>query len=65
MDCLLVLRQRHHAPNFTEKTFENSHKTVKFAEVFSLKSFPLYGNNICLNYMYFHNSYGRRGLESI
>ena len=29
-------------PNFTEKTFMNSHKAVKF-EVFSLKSFPLYG----------------------
>ena len=28
-----------HAPNFVEKTFANSHKTVKFAEVFSLKSF--------------------------
>ena len=26
-------------PNFTEKTFVNSHKTA----VFSLKSFPLYG----------------------
>ena len=33
-------------PNFTEKTFTNSHKTVKFAKVFSLKSFPLYGTNI-------------------
>ena len=29
-------------PNFTEKTFVNSHKTTKFAKVFSLKSFPLY-----------------------
>ena len=29
-------------PNFTEKTFANSHKTVKFAKVFSLESFPLY-----------------------
>jgi len=29
-------------PNFTEKTFTNSHKTVK---IFSLKSFPLYGSN--------------------
>ena len=33
----------HYAPNFVEKTFTDSHKTVKFAEVFSLKSFPLYG----------------------
>ena len=30
-------------PNFTEKTFANSHKTVKFVKVFSLESFPLYG----------------------
>ena len=30
-------------PNFAEKTFVNSHKTAKFAKVFSLKSFPLYG----------------------
>ena len=32
-------------PNFAEKTFKNSHKTVKFVKVFSLKSFPLYGNH--------------------
>ena len=32
-----------HAPNFAEKTFAYSHKTVKFAKVFSLESFPLYG----------------------
>ena len=32
-----------HTPNFTEKTFAYSHKTVKFANVFSLESFPLYG----------------------
>jgi len=29
-------------PNFVEKTVVNSHKTAKFAKVFSLKSFPLY-----------------------
>ena len=28
------------SPNFTEKTFANSHKTSKFAKVFSLKKFP-------------------------
>ena len=28
-------------PNFTEKTFTKSHKTAKFAKVFSLESFPL------------------------
>ena len=30
------------SPNFIEKTFANSHKTLKFAQVFSLESFPLY-----------------------
>ena len=29
-------------PNFAEKTFANSHKTAKFAKVFSLESFPIY-----------------------
>ena len=29
-------------PNFAEKTFANSHKTTKFAKVFSLESFLLY-----------------------
>ena len=29
-------------PNCEEKIFTNSHKTVKFAIVFSLESFPLY-----------------------
>ena len=29
--------------NFMEKTFLNSHKTVKITKVFSLESFPLYG----------------------
>ena len=32
----------HHAPNFAEKAFANSHKAVKFAKVFSLESFPLF-----------------------
>ena len=27
-----------HAPNFTEKTFANSHKTAKFVKVFGLES---------------------------
>ena len=30
-------------PNFAEKTFAYSLKTVKFAKVFFLDSFPLYG----------------------
>ena len=34
--------KRHHASNCAEKTFVYSHKTAKFAKVFSLKSFPLY-----------------------
>ena len=29
-------------PNFMEKTFTNSHKTLKFPKDFSLESFPLY-----------------------
>ena len=29
-------------PDFVEKTLANSHKTTKFAKVFSLESFPLY-----------------------
>ena len=36
-----------HDPNFTKKTFVYSHKTAKFAKVFSFESFPLYGT-----YMY-------------
>ena len=31
-------------PDFAEKTFVNSHKTVKFAKVFSLESFPIYSS---------------------
>ena len=30
--------------NFMKKTFTNSHKTAKFAKVFPLENFPLYGN---------------------
>ena len=30
-------------PNIVKKTFTNSHKTAKFAKVFSLESFLLYG----------------------
>ena len=37
-----------HAPNFREKTFANSHKTAKFAKVFSFKSFLLYGICFCI-----------------
>ena len=40
----LCRTKEYYAPNFTEKTFVNSHKIAKFVKVFSLKSFPLYGN---------------------
>ena len=30
-----------HTPNFAEKTFAYSRKTIKFAKVFSLEIFPL------------------------
>ena len=48
-------------PNFPEKAFvnkafANSHKTVKFATVFSLESFPPYGT-----YMYHRNTTGYHG----
>ena len=42
MDCLPVLCQTT-PPNFAEKTYVHSHKTAKFAKVFSLESFPVYG----------------------
>ena len=43
MDCLLVPLKDATPPNFTMKTFANSHKTSKFVKVFSLESFMLYG----------------------
>ena len=42
-NCLLVPLKDATPLNFTEKTSANSHKTSKFAQVFSLESFPLYG----------------------
>ena len=35
--------KEHLVAKFCEKTFTNSHKTVKFMKVLSLESFPLYG----------------------
>ena len=35
--------KEYHAPKFRREDFTNSQKTVKFANVFSLESFPLYG----------------------
>ena len=32
------------SPNFVKKTFVNSHKTMEFVKVYSLKSFPLYSS---------------------
>ena len=53
-----------HTPNFIKKkTFANGHKTSKFAQVFSLKSFLLYGimrRQDCLDYImtsWLHHSY--------
>ena len=44
-DCSLVSPPKDATPlNFGEKTFANSYKTSKIAEVFSLDSFSLYGN---------------------
>ena len=44
VDCSLVSPAKDTTPpNFAEKTFTNSYKTSKFAQVFSLKSFLLYG----------------------
>ena len=40
--CLYITR---FAPNFGEKTFAYSHKTAKFAKVFTLESFPLNGTS--------------------
>ena len=40
--CSLVLPKDTTPPNLAEKTFANSHKTLKLVKVFSLKSFPLY-----------------------
>ena len=40
--CLCCAKE-HHIPIFAEKTFANNHKAVKFANVFSLESFQLYG----------------------
>ena len=42
-DCSLVLQKDATVPNFVEKAFAISHKTLKFAKVFSLESFLLYG----------------------
>jgi len=43
-DCSLLPCRKVPSPqNFTAKTFVDSHKTAKFAKVFSLESFPLYG----------------------
>ena len=48
-DCLLVPLKDATPPYFAEKTFANSHKTSKFAKVFFLKSFKLYGISLPLS----------------
>ena len=38
--------------NFAEKTFANTHKTLKFVKVFSLENFPLYSSYLfCMSAM--------------
>ena len=47
----------HYAPNFVEKKFAYSHKTVKFVKVFSLESFPLYGNLVMYTMLLDNNNH--------
>ena len=42
VNCSLVLPIDAMSPNFTKKTFADSHKISKIAKVFSLASFPLF-----------------------
>ena len=49
--CVCVCVCKNATPlNFAEKKIVNSQKTLKVAEVFSLESFPLYGD---LGYVYY------------
>ena len=43
VDCSLLQRQRMSCPKFRGENFAYSYKTAKFAKVFSLESFSLYG----------------------
>ena len=52
-EILTGAAKRCHPPNFMEKTFVNSHKTLKFAKVFSLESFPLYSTQYLITGMCF------------
>ena len=47
-DCSLCHTKGHHAPNYTEKTFAYSHKTVKFAKFSPSKVFrcTVYGPSL-------------------
>ena len=45
LDVTVVTSHVTTAYNFAEKTFANWLQTAKFAKVFSLESFPLYGIN--------------------
>ena len=51
-DCSLVLLKDATLPNFAKKTFLNSHitGTLKFTQVFSLESYPLYSTPCYLCY---------------
>ena len=49
--CLYLLCQ-----TIAEKTFADRHKTAKFAKVFSLESFPLYGTNLMIQSCILHRA---------
>ena len=64
VDCLLLPHQRTpHRPTFHGENFANSHKTMKFTKVFSLKSFPLY-DTVVLRFA-IANSHWERNSRSI
>ena len=39
-------------PNFAEKTFADGYQTSKSTKIFSLESFPLYGKQLKMAYIY-------------
>ena len=63
VDCLLVPPTDTTPPKFAEKTLVSSHKTLKFAKVFSLKSFPLYGIHVSTGENLFMNELMYRSMN--
>jgi len=51
------------AYNFAEKTFTNWLQTAKFAKVFSLESFPLYGTRLCRKFVFMYMWVGLNRFE--